>query len=1761
MTTLFPGPVNDRPNPSPDPRSPSRAVRPAAGNLARASGQRESDTLNRIGPSAGPELPGISLPTGGGAIRGIDEKLTTGQATGAASLSIGIPTSQARQGSGPQLQLSYESGSGNGPFGMGWRLPVASITRKTSPALPRYRDATDPAALDSDVFILSGAEDVVPLLQQSASGWAPETFTVTTATVTYTVRRYRPRVEAAFSRIERWTDTASGDAHWRTVTRDNVTSLFGRSAASRIADPEHPSKIFSWLIDLSYDDRGNAISYEYKGENATSTPTVVSEAGRSVTANAYLKRIFYGNDTPFLPVYGDDLPNLPDEWCFQVVLDYGEHDLAIPTPAEETTWPCRADPFSTYRAGFEVRTYRLCRRVLMFHQFPDELAAGPVLVRSSNFSYIAGAGVPGEAWLPAYSFLTSVSQTGWVADQGGPGYQTASLPALNLAYSPLAIDDTCRMARPDSLENLTGGFTATGQQWIDLDGEGLPGVLTDDDRAWYYKRNLSAWNPSGDRAAARFAPLREVADKPSRPAPSMPLRLTDLGGDGHLAAVTFAPPVAGWFERSQSPSTENSQPGSVTDGWTPFRPLDPAASVDWSSPDLRLVDLTGDGLADILITGDDGFTWYPWIPRTGFGAASTTRRPFDEDKGPALVLADGTDSIYLADMSGDGLADLVRIRNGEVCYWPSLGYGRFGAKITMDGAAAFDSPDVFDQRRIRLADLDGSGTADLVYASGEAVTIWFNQSGNSWAAGRVLPEFPGVADTSAISAFDLLGTGTACLVWTSPLPGDTAVPLRYIDITGGVKPYLLTGTDNNLGATTTLTYAPSTKFYLQDMLSGTPWVTRLPFPVHVVERVEVDEGVSRTSAVCTYSYHHGYYDGVEREFRGFARVDQLDTDSVPGQSGTGTFTGTPDTTGDDFTLPPVLTRTWYHTGAWFGADDIASRLAAEYYQFDPQAVHLGATVLPSAASAEELREACRALRGRLLRTEIYAEDETAQSVHPYATTEHRYQVTMLQPTARQAHAASDEGPPVLDYAAFFSYELESLSYSYERQPADPRISHQMTLQVDCYGNVTRQAVAGYPRRTPLFAQQSGPLISYAEHDVANVADQASWYRLGLPVETRSYELTGIAPAAGSVLFDCAALLGAAGAATEIHYEQEPTTGTAQKRLYGRARTYYRGNDLAGPLVLGQVESLAIVDASYQLMYTPGLLSQVLGPKISSADLTALLAGSGGQVDLDIDGNQWAPSPKIFYSPAPAAPDPGYASSHFYLPQGTTDPWGNVATVGYDMHNLLVTQTTDAAGNLTAAMSNYRVLQPWLVTDPNLNRSGVRFDPLGMLTASAMLGKLLPDGTDEGDHLDLTTDEPSANDDPTSNYDYGLSAYETWTNDPSHDQDRPEPAWGRVTTRVRHKDPSTPRLQSYTYSDGLGRVALAKAQAEPGPAPARDAGGNLIISSSGELEFQPTTSRWVGSGRVVYDNKGNAVKAYEPFFDSSSAYDDETELAEWGVTAITRYDPLSRVWRIDNPNGSYRTIELDPWQHVISDENDTVLSSAWYAARNANQLGADESDAAGKAATDEGTPAIATLDPLGRTFLTVEDNGPGGQYSTVLDLDIQGNVRSVFDALSREILTSDYSLTGTRSTGSASMPENAGWPLTPQHSRYRPGTPAARRAATTTTCCADRSRFMLCRTPTPAAWPSRSPTAKAWPPRGHSTCAALLTRCATRLASRPLTSATSRAMSFPPAARCSRTTRATSTGRRRHPWTPRPSPRPPPMTRSTDRSRSPLRMAA
>jgi hypothetical protein len=138
------------------------------------------------------------------------------------------------------------------------------------------------------------------------------------------------------------------------------------------------------------------------------------------------------------------------------------------------------------------------------------------------------------------------------------------------------------------------------------------------------------------------------------------------------------------------------------------------------------------------------------------------------------------------------------------------------------------------------------------------VTAWFNQSGNGWSAPTVVAVYPTADQVSTVQVIDFLGTGTACLVWSSPLPSQVSVPLRYVDLMSGRKPHLLIRAWNNLGTETRVSYAPSTRFYVSDDEAGRPWVTRLPFPVQVVERVETIDWIGRNRLVTRYAYHLGH---------------------------------------------------------------------------------------------------------------------------------------------------------------------------------------------------------------------------------------------------------------------------------------------------------------------------------------------------------------------------------------------------------------------------------------------------------------------------------------------------------------------------------------------------------------------------------------------------------------------------------------------------------------------------------------------------------------------------------------------------------------------------------------------------------------------------------------------------------------------------------------------------------------------------------------
>ena len=93
-----------------------------------------------------------------------------------------------------------------------------------------------------------------------------------------------------------------------------------------------------------------------------------------------------------------------------------------------------------------------------------------------------------------------------------------------------------------------------------------------------------------------------------------------------------------------------------------------------------------------------------------------------------------------------------------------------------------------------------------------------------------------------------------------------------------------------------------------------------------------------------------------------------------------------------------------------------------------------------------------------------------------------------------------------------------------------------------------------------------------------------------------------------------------------------------------------------------------------------------------------------------------------------------------------------------------------------------------------------------------------------------------------------------------------------------------------------------------------------------------TVRWVGSGRLIVNNKGNPVKQYEPYFSVTSDYETERELVETGVTQVRFYDPLSRHIRTELPDGTLTRVAYGVWSESSFDASDTVLESAWYADR-------------------------------------------------------------------------------------------------------------------------------------------------------------------------------------------------------------------------------------
>lgn len=1618
------------------------------------------------------EIPEISLPKGGGALKGIDEKFEVNAANGTAAFSIPLPVTPGRNGFSPSLSLSYNSGAGNSPYGLGWSVDYPSIQRKTDKQLPRYKDGED-----EDVFMFSGAEDLVPFLTEGDEGdWQRLEY----RDGDYEIRRYRPRIEGSFARIEKISHPEHG-IYWKVTTRENVVTIFGRNANARIADPADDTRIFQWLPEFSYDDKGNWIKYEYKEENLDKVPDELYEKNRkNGTAgftNQYLKRIRYGNRKPYYADADkpyDPQPPINHEHFFEVVWDYGEHDDKVPFPAEVPgqLWDYRPDAFSNYRAGFEIRTNRLCKRVLMFHHFKDEPEFGKdYLVRSLDFKYDRSSINDSEQ--SEVTYLQAITQTGYIRKPDGT-YSQKSLPPMEFDYQRLNWNKEIKTVSRENIVNAPVGLN-NNYQWVDLYGEGISGILTEQGNGWFYKSN---WGDVDEDGEIRFTPARPVIPKPSLMGiASGVLSLRDLEANGQKQVVVNSPGVQGYFELT------------VDNDWEPFQAFEQIANINLQDPNVRSIDLDGDGQPELVVSEDNVFVWYPANGKKGYSAAEFAAKTFDEEKGPAIIFADRDQTIFLADMSGDGLTDIVRIRNGEICYWANMGYGRFSAKVNMGNAPLFDHPGSFNPKYLHLADVSGTGATDIIYLGKNKFKAYINLSGNAWSdAHEIEPFFP-IDSNTQLSVIDLLGTGTSCIVWSTDLPGFANAPMRYIDLMDSKKPHVLVHYKNNFGKETSLEYKSSTYFYLKDKLAGKPWITKLPFPVQVVSKHIIEEKITDVRFTTEYLYHHGYYDHPEREFRGFGMVEQIDTEFY--EDWQANNEGNRLEASQELYQAPVLTKTWFHTGAFLDKERILTQFKEEYWYeeynraFPDDMVAVDEPQLPDARlikaesiddetiidrlNADEWREALRACKGMVLRQEVFAldapdkgvgdEDEALKKqLTPYTAATHNCTIQLLQPRNKQP------------YAVFLVTESEAITFQYERDAADPRIAHTLNIKIDDLGNVEESASVVYGRSTDkaeaVFqalkdtvtdfsdsdeqaklrdafekamddtkTEQQKNHIIYTKNTFTNDIDDISRpqaYRLRVPSETQTYEITGLSPSDGlfsihdfkkDIFNDH----------NRLEYHQAPTDDTLQHRLIEHIRTLYYRDELTGHLLLGELEPRGIPFESYQLAYTPNLLREIYGEKITN------------QEDIMAEGkfhkwenNWWIRSGTIEYDPT------------FYLPKSYTDPFGSKTIVEYDNYYLMMKSTEDELHNKTRVETfNFRTLSPTKMRDINDNLSEVLLDELGLVKAMALLGK-----GDEADNLDGLTEITSKTEresirryftlsdttelrattrsllkNATARFVYDLDNYrnsvqrqeEQLVTDPDINECAIvtlQPTAAGSIAREQHVrvHPDNPLQLSFEYSDGLGNAAMTKVQAEPGEAL------SLTINDDCSYTVEPIDAgdqlRWIGKGRTILNNKGNPVKQYEPYFSVTPFYEDAKELVENGVTPIMYYDALSRLIKTELPDRIFTKVEFDAWKQVNYDQNDTVKDSDWYEARIHGDMGDASKQAAQKAAAHHNTPNVIYTDSLGRPILSIAHNGKDNLekdklYATFIQLDIEGNARTVIDARGNKVMEYNYDMLGHR----------------------------------------------------------------------------------------------------------------------------------------------------
>lgn len=790
---------------------------------------------NGVSPSA------ISLPSGPGSIEGLGQSFQPMLNTGTAKYSVKITIPRGVAGHTPEVSLDYESGLGDGPLGIGWKLGPGSIRRQTERGIPRYVDGPNGKDDDydgqvdepdeEDRFIGIDGEELVRLADGT----------------------YRSRIERNFVRYERLAD------HWEVRLKNGKTLAFGITHNGRITDATG-DKIFKWFLEKSTDRNGNVIEYSYARFTGDDNQT-------------YLKEIRYG-------------PGAPPWTAFYFVY---------------FTYETRPDWRKDYRSGFLVKTTKRLKQIDIGIQgvLPDQCAQG-----DWNNDGIQDALI--RRYVLTYDNTSLASHLVKVTCYGSDGI--SYLPPLSFSYStfnpPQSISAHAALITSNNAPPTV--MDSSLVELVDMNRDGLPDILktdlNDGNHTCYYNlgtesQGSSRWIKWDDGHVVNSAD--GLASKLHLSNDGVCLADIDGNGISDLVETPFSNEVYYFLNKGDGSWGERKQ----------MSIQDTAPPAPFANSDVVTVDLNFDKRMDVVKSTDGGYSiWF------NLEEGKYTREVHTEgaSMGGQGVRFSQT-GVQLADLNGDRLIDVARIRPSSVTYCASMGHGHFDTAVTIPIPDAVLTDGTNGQvARARLKDINGDGLSDLVVERAETGELWYwvNQGTDSFSSKHVITDMPTQFGPNMVTRWaDINGNGTTDLIYADSTVASRIVAVDIGELAGGsAHPNLLTGIDNGLGLYTDITYTSSTEFYLQAREDGNPWSSTIPFPVSVISRVKVTTGLDldgipgNDEYVKTYSYRDGYYEDREKAFRGFEQVTvkELGDSTAPTRVTTHSFfTGGPDGVDND----------------------------------------------------------------------------------------------------------------------------------------------------------------------------------------------------------------------------------------------------------------------------------------------------------------------------------------------------------------------------------------------------------------------------------------------------------------------------------------------------------------------------------------------------------------------------------------------------------------------------------------------------------------------------------------------------------------------------------------------------------------------------------------------------------------------------------------------------------------------------------------------